>query len=70
MEESQKSNEEKKFKLLSPKIDVVFQALFGEVGNERITKKFLENIMNRKIESHLKGLAHIGAVAAQGQLVL
>lgn len=51
MEESQKSNEEKKFKLLSPKIDVVFQALFGEVGNERITKKFLENIMNRKIES-------------------
>jgi predicted transposase/invertase (TIGR01784 family) len=48
---SQRSNEEKKFKLLSPKIDVVFQALFGEVGNERITKKFLENIMNRKIES-------------------
>ena len=32
--------EEENVKLLSPKIDVVFQALFGEVGNETITKKF------------------------------
>ena len=31
----------KKVKLLSPKIDVVFQALFGEEGSERITKEFL-----------------------------
>ncbi len=37
--------------ILSPKIDVVFQALFGEVGNERITKRFLESILNEKIES-------------------
>ena len=37
-------------KLLSPKLDVIFQALFGEVGNERITKKFLEAILDRKLE--------------------
>lgn len=37
--------------LLSPKIDVVFQALFGEVGNERITAKFLETILQKKIDS-------------------
>lgn len=43
--------ENKKTKILSPKIDVVFQALFGEVGNERITKKFLESILKRKIET-------------------
>ena len=28
-------------KLLSPKLDVVFQALFGEVGNEKITTSLL-----------------------------
>ena len=39
-----------KTKLLSPKLDVVFQSLFGEVGNERITKEFLEAILERKIE--------------------
>ena len=37
-------------KLLSPKLDVVFQALFGEVGSERITKKFLEAILDKKLE--------------------
>lgn len=37
--------------LLSPKIDIVFQALFGEVGNEQITLKFLEEILNKKISS-------------------
>ena len=42
--------ENKKIKLLSPKLDVVFQALFGEVGNERITKDFLESILKKKIE--------------------
>ncbi len=35
--------------LLSPKLDVVFQALFGEVGSEEITSKFLEAILNQKI---------------------
>ncbi len=38
-------------KLLSPKIDVVFQVLFGEVGSERITKRFLESILEQKIDS-------------------
>lgn len=41
----------KNIKTLSPKLDVVFQALFGEVGNESITKGFLETILDRKIES-------------------
>lgn len=36
-------------KLLSPKIDVVFQVLFGEVGSEEITKAFLEVILDQKI---------------------
>ena len=43
--------EENKPKLLSPKVDIIFQILFGEVGSERITKKFLEAILNKKIES-------------------
>ena len=37
--------------LLSPKLDVVFQALFGEVGSEEITSKFLEAILNQKIHT-------------------
>ena len=41
----------KNTKTLSPKLDVVFQALFGEVGNESITKGFLETILERRIES-------------------
>ena len=41
----------KNIKTLSPKLDVVFQALFGEVGNESITKGFLETILGRKIDS-------------------
>ena len=40
----------KQSKILSPKIDVVFQALFGEVGSENITKKFLQTILNEKID--------------------
>lgn len=36
-------------KLLSPKRDIVFQVLFGEVGNENITKSFLEAILNESI---------------------
>ena len=39
-----------KTKLLNPKIDVVFQALFGEQGSERITKAFLEKILNIEID--------------------
>ena len=39
-----------KVKLLSPKLDVVFQTLFGEVGSERITKKFLEAKLDKKLE--------------------
>ena len=42
--------QKEKRKLLSPKLDVVFQALFGEVGSERITKKFLEAILDKKLE--------------------
>ena len=49
-EESENVNKRKRRKLLSPKLDVIFQALFGEVGNERITKKFLEAILDRKLE--------------------
>ena len=32
-------------KILSPKLDVVFQILFGEVGSENITKDFLNSII-------------------------
>ena len=39
----------KEKKLLSPKLDVVFQALFGEEGNEEITKGFLEAILKEPI---------------------
>ena len=40
--------ENKEIKILSPKLDVVFQALFGEIGSERITKGFLESILKKK----------------------
>ncbi|MCI9177527.1 MAG: Rpn family recombination-promoting nuclease/putative transposase [Clostridia bacterium] len=36
---------------LSPKLDVVFQALFGEVGNEEITKELLRVILQEEITS-------------------
>ena len=39
----------KQTKLLSPKLDVVFQVLFGEVGSEDITKSFLEAVIGEKI---------------------
>ena len=35
-----------KNKLLSPKLDVVFQILFGEVGSENITKDLLNTILD------------------------
>ena len=34
----------KETKTLSPKLDVVFQALLGEIGTVRITKGFFESI--------------------------
>ena len=46
--EQQKQN--KKIKRYSPKMDIIFQAIFGEVGSENITKDFLEKILKRKIE--------------------
>ena len=42
--------EEKGKKLLSPKIDIIFQILFGEVGSEKITKSFLEAILGKEIK--------------------
>ena len=50
MEQKENRPTNEKRKLLSPKLDVVFQALFGEVGSERITKKFLEAILDKKLE--------------------
>ena len=47
---NQKEEAKGKRKLLSPKLDVIFQALFGEVGSERITKKFLEAILDEELE--------------------
>ena len=40
-----------KNKLLSPKLDVIFQILFGEVGSEKITKDLLSSILDEKIYS-------------------
>ena len=45
MEETAK----KTTRLLSPKIDSVFQVLFGEVGSEFITKELLEAILGEEI---------------------
>ena len=43
-------NEEKKeFRLLKPKLDIVFQSLFNQ-ANERITKNFVESLLNEKIK--------------------
>ena len=46
----EQKEEKKEVKLLSPKLDVIFQALFGEEGRERITKGFLETILKEPIE--------------------
>ncbi len=43
--------DQSKEKIISPKSDIVFQTLFGEVGSENTTKKFLETILNEKIDS-------------------
>jgi len=39
----------KQNKTLSPKLDIIFQAIFGEVGSEKVTKRFLEAILKEKI---------------------
>ena len=44
-------NPQKEFTRLSPKLDVVFQALFGEAGSEKFTSKFLEAILKEKINN-------------------
>ena len=36
-------------KMLSPKLDIVFQALFGEVGSEKITGRFLQSILKQEV---------------------
>ena len=36
-------------RLLSPKTDIVFQVLFGEIGSEEITKEFLKAILKENI---------------------
>ena len=43
------SHTKEKVKILSPKIDVVFQILFGEIGSEKITKDLLSCILNEEI---------------------
>ena len=46
----EQQNQNKKIKRYPPKMDIIFQAIFGEVGSENITKDFLEKILKRKIE--------------------
>ena len=46
---SNESNLAKQQHLISPKNDVVFQILFGEVGSENITKNFLEAVLDEHI---------------------
>ena len=41
--------ETKQRKILSPKLDIVFQALFGEQGSERITANLLQAILDEEI---------------------
>ncbi len=43
--------ERKRKKLLIPKTDIVFQALFGTKGNERILEGFLTEILDSKVEN-------------------
>ena len=50
MNDSKENNSKRKNKILSPKMDIIFQVLFGEVGSEEITKSFLETVLGRKIK--------------------
>ena len=40
-----------KYSILSPKLDIVFQILFGEVGSEEITKDLLSAILDEQINT-------------------
>jgi len=40
---------EKPMKIFSPKLDVVFQYVFGEIESERIVKEFLEATLGKEI---------------------
>lgn len=46
----EQQKQSKKIRRYPPKMDIIFQAIFGEVGSENITKDFLEKILKRKIE--------------------
>lgn len=46
-----RENMKKNNSILSPKLDVVFQILFGEVGSEKITKDLLNCILEEEIHS-------------------
>ena len=46
----EQQKQSKKIRRYAPKMDIIFQAIFGEVGSENITKDFLEKILKRKIE--------------------
>ena len=36
--------------LLEPTVDYVFKRIFGHIGSEKITSKFLSDILDEKIE--------------------
>ena len=48
-QENNLNSKAKEKTILSPKLDVVFQILFGEVGSEKITKDFLSSMLNEEI---------------------
>mgnify|MGYP005778986359 CR=1 FL=1 len=47
LKDSKQTNE--RYNILSPKLDIVFQILFGEVGSEKITKDFLNSILDEEV---------------------
>ena len=47
LKNSKQTNE--RYNILSPKLDIVFQILFGEVGSEKITKDFLNSILDEEV---------------------
>lgn len=54
MNDSKENNSKRKNKILSPKMDIVFQVLFGEVGSEEITKVFRNSIRKKNQESRFE----------------
>ena len=46
---NENKNTSKKSKILSPKLDVIFQILFGEIGSEKITQDLLSCIIDEEI---------------------